>query len=372
MLSLCATLALSFAPPPGLLAARQPSPARLGRCSGLAELGVITAEQRTLSVAAEDEGAWLTAALQGMHGAILASALISPAGEGPMDGLVGAMWSWYESAPELTHAPLFEASVAVAAFVAWILFYESLHLWLPDAQRWRLDGRMPTRSLDCFGKDLHKTVVPAVTYLYSIHVFKDSGAAAALFGAVPPFDAPSFARVAVEVVCGVVLYDLFFYPFHQSFHTARSPAWRSLHSRHHVWGHTESHSHNAVETVQNHYVDAAIQVSINILVQHMSPWGWNHKHPISRVLHNLMVTYLLTESHSGYDLPFQSHRLFPTIFGGPVRHEAHHTGGVGSDSYHQFFTYIDDARAAMRRRAFGSRLPAAQPHAPAEVSPADA
>jgi len=111
-----------------------------------------------------------------------------------------------------------------------------------------------------------------------------------------------------------------------------------LHTRHHRWGATEDASHNAIETVQNHYVDAGIQVFINICVQQFSPWGY--KHPLSRIVHNLLVTYLLCEAHSGYDLPFMSHRLFPNIFGGSPRHEAHHQRG--NVYFHQFFMWIDN------------------------------
>ena len=41
-------------------------------------------------------------------------------------------------------------------------------------------------------------------------------------------------------------------------------------------------AHNAVETVQNTYVDAGVQVFINICVQQVSFWG--RKHPLSRFL----------------------------------------------------------------------------------------
>lgn len=127
-----------------------------------------------------------------------------------------------------------------------------------------------------------------------------------------------------------------------SFHQARAPWWRRLHGRHHKWARTETRAHNGVETVQNSYMDAGIQVAINILVQNLSPWGLGCKHPLSRVLHNLLVTYLLTEAHSGYDLPFQSHRVFPGIFGGAPRHEEHHQSG--DVCFHQFFVYLDDLR----------------------------
>lgn len=86
-------------------------------------------------------------------------------------------------------------------------------------------------------------------------------------------------------------------------------------------------------------VCVAVQVIVNIIVQQLSPWG--SKHVLSRLLHNLVVTYLLSESHSGYDLPFMSHRVFPAIFGGSPRHNAHHNRG--DVYYQQFFMYIDDA-----------------------------
>lgn len=81
-------------------------------------------------------------------------------------------------------------------------------------------------------------------------------------------------------------------------------------------------------------------MAINICVQNMSPWGF--KHPLSRAFHNLIVIYLLCESHSGYDLPFQSHRVLPPIFGGSPRHELHHRRG--DICYHQFFKWIDGLR----------------------------
>jgi sterol desaturase/sphingolipid hydroxylase (fatty acid hydroxylase superfamily) len=280
---------------------------------------------------------------QGMHASILFSALVSPPGEGPMDAAVASLWDGFQSLSWLTHQPLFEAHVAVFAFVAWIAFFESIHLWLPNPQRHRLDGKLPTNPLAGFDprREPHKTVVPAVTYLVSIWVFQQCGGAA-LFGSthlpIDAFETPTFARVATETAFGVFLYDLLFYPFHFWFHASRNRRWRSLHTRHHQFARQEDAAHNAVETVQNHYLDAGVQVFINICVQHISPFGV--KHPLSRVLHNLMVTYLLSESHSGYDLPFQSHRLFPTVFGGAPRHELHHQRGDAC--YHQFFMWLDD------------------------------
>eukprot|EP00320_Phaeocystis_rex_P014154 CAMPEP_0119060212 /NCGR_PEP_ID=MMETSP1178-20130426/4217_1 /TAXON_ID=33656 /ORGANISM="unid sp, Strain CCMP2000" /LENGTH=374 /DNA_ID=CAMNT_0007041297 /DNA_START=45 /DNA_END=1169 /DNA_ORIENTATION=- len=271
-----------------------------------------------------------------MHLAMLGSALVQPEA---MDSAVASLSDGFTSLG-FTADRMFEANLAVAAFVLWIGFFESLS-FVPGNERWRLDGQPAVNPLRGFGRDLHKTVVPAVTYLGSIALFHHFHLGTLLFGEKPPLDSlppPTYWRLVIEVALGVFLYDLFFYPFHASFHKLRVGPWRRQHARHHQWAGKERVAHNAVETVQNSYLDAGIQVSINILVQNISPWGF--KHPLSRALHNLMVTYLLTEAHSGYDLPFMSHKIFPRVFGGAPRHELHHQHG--NVYFHQFFMWIDD------------------------------
>mmetsp|Transcript_39442 Transcript_39442/g.92770 ORF Transcript_39442/g.92770 Transcript_39442/m.92770 type:complete len:442 (+) Transcript_39442:85-1410(+) len=280
----------------------------------------------------------LTLALQAMHLSIVAACFFVP---WLLDLAVVGIWRWFDSLA-ITHNPMFEAHLAVASFSLWGICYELIHVWLPNATSYRLDKRPPKRPLRWlpFGPDAHKAAVPAITYLIAIALFHYFGLGVTLFGVKPAFfDDPSFLRVAVEVSLGVFLYDLLFYPFHYTFHNSSFQPWRRQHLRHHQWARTEATAHNAIETVQNDFPDVAIQVAINIFVQQLSPWGF--KHPLSRAIHNMMVTYLLVEAHSGYDLPFMSHRLFPGVFGGSPRHEAHHR--VGRIYYHQFFTYLDNA-----------------------------
>lgn len=71
----------------------------------------------------------------------------------------------------------------------------------------------------------------------------------------------------------------------------------------------------------------------------VSPFG-GPKHVLSRLFHNLIVTYMLTEAHSGYDLPWMTHNIYPEILGGSPRHERHHHNG--RVYYQQYFKYIDD------------------------------
>ena len=237
-----------------------------------------------------DRDAAVTRSLQAVYLSAAAGAVVAP--QFMNDG-VANMWHAIDSVP-FVHDRMFEADLAVAAFVLWIFLFESLHLVLPNAASYRFDKTTPTRPLWGFTREWWKSVVPAVTYLGSIYVFHELHLGQLLFGVKPAFDDPTFGRVATEVSLGIFLYDMLFYPFHLSFHKLRSSSWRKLHGRHHQWGARESASHNAVETVQNHYLDAGVQVAINICVQNFSPWGF--KHPLSRILHNLMVTYLLCAS----------------------------------------------------------------------------
>ena len=86
----------------------------------------------------------LTVALQAMHMTAAASALTAPIGEGPMDKAVAALWDAFERAAVVTHDPMFEANVAVLAFVAWIAFFESLHTWWPNAIEVSTPSRLPS------------------------------------------------------------------------------------------------------------------------------------------------------------------------------------------------------------------------------------
>ena len=68
----------------------------------------------------------------------------------PMDGAVARVWEAFDGC-WVTHVPIFEAGLAVAAFVAWIALFESAHLWWPRAvEDYRLDGR-PPRNLAQIG-----------------------------------------------------------------------------------------------------------------------------------------------------------------------------------------------------------------------------
>ena len=254
----------------------------------------------------------------------------------PLDAVTASIWSavyhW-----EPAHAPLFEAEVASFGFFVWIASYSALHLFLgkKKTEASRFDGQMPHRPFEwAEPQNFHLWFNPLGSYLGSIWIYHQF-----LHEKAPlPEIAPTFGVFSVELMFGVFLYDLCFFPVHWLMHKSPWGQMRRVHGYHHRMS---SHTLNSLETVQHSYIDGFLQVCVNILVQQITPFGAiGHKHVLSRLAHNLLVTYLLSEAHSGYDLPWMSHRLFPEVFGGAPRHEKHHHDG--RVYYQQYFKYLDD------------------------------
>ena len=254
----------------------------------------------------------------------------------PLDGLTASLWSAiYNWGP--ANAPLFEAEVASFAFFAWIAAFSGLHLVLgrQKTMESRFDGQMPTKPFEwAVPENFHLWFNPLGSYLLSIFVYHQ------FLHEKPPLPelAPTFGVFAIELLFGVFLYDLCFFPIHWLMHKSSWGQMRKVHGYHHR---VSSHTLNSLETVQHSYIDGFLQVFVNILVQQITPFGGiGEKHVMSRLAHNVLVTYLLSEAHSGYDLPWMSHRLFPEFLGGAPRHEKHHHDG--RVYYQQYFKYLDD------------------------------
>jgi sterol desaturase/sphingolipid hydroxylase (fatty acid hydroxylase superfamily) len=248
-------------------------------------------------------------------------------------------WSWIYNW-DIAHTGLFEAHVASFSFVFSIAAWSVAHLVLGEekTKKSRLDGQIPQEDPLSWAQFTWEEGArlwfnPLVSYLASIWIYQQ------IFHTHQPLPAlgPSFGILVCEVFFGVFLYDLLFFPVHYAMHKAPFKAVRGVHSYHHR--HTNG-GMNSIETVQHSFIDGTLQVMVNILVQHISPFG-GPKHMLSRIIHNVMVTYMLAESHSGYNLPWMSHNVWPEFLGGSPRHDRHHHDG--RVYYQQFFMYLDDA-----------------------------
>ena len=140
---------------------------------------------------------------------------------------------------------------------------------------------------------------------------------------------PSALELISHVCLSVWLYDALFYFPHVAMH--RIPwLYKAFHSQHH-----QQTALRSMHTLQHSLVDGAAQVLANIAVLNFLGLP-----AASRAVHNLVVIYLLVESHSGWDLPCMLHNVVPWgVLGGPPAHEAHHE--TGNAHFHQFFTYLD-------------------------------
>jgi sterol desaturase/sphingolipid hydroxylase (fatty acid hydroxylase superfamily) len=166
--------------------------------------------------------------------------------------------------------------------------------------------------------------------LFSVHVFhvlfpKDKYST----------EIPEFPRVFVEVLTGIVAYDFLFFWIHLAMHKYPPLNMIHMHLVHH-----DQRMLCASEVQHHSAVDAFLQVATNIIVQNMHTTWYGKKHTLSRLLHNVVITYMLTEIHAGYDGFWSLHNIFPKIYGGAKRHEEHHK--YGCIFYQQFFMYLDN------------------------------
>lgn len=144
-----------------------------------------------------------------------------------------------------------------------------------------------------------------------------------------PTHGPSWIEFVFHLAFGIFLYDFIFFWIHLLLH--KSKYMFKFHRVHHEW----KGLLKASETVRHGFIDAAMQVGTNIIIQNVG-----NKHPLTRLAHNVLIIHLLVEIHSGFDFPWFMHRICPFLFGGSIRHNIHHQRG---DVYfHQFFKYLDD------------------------------
>ena len=275
------------------------------------------------------------------RGAVVATVACAAAG-GPADAAVA--WAWRRLlAMPATHNCMCEALVATASFWAWITLYQLLDTVDALARRFRLD-RAPAKPF----AENHSArgAVEAGVYVGAVALFHLARARAPLERAPP-----TAARLVFELAFGLIAYDGAFFFLHRLLHARRAPRWlRRAHRAHHGGDDAAAAAGGALRasaTTHHSLLDGTLQVVVNVLVQQRAPcwargrrWpGLRAKHDLARLWHNVAVTYMLVECHSGWDAPWGMHRVAPGLLGGAPAHERHHAGG--DVCFAQFSTYLD-------------------------------
>jgi sterol desaturase/sphingolipid hydroxylase (fatty acid hydroxylase superfamily) len=252
----------------------------------------------------------------------------------------------------------FEPVLATLAFGSWILAWRMADMLCPFLHQWRIDATppepakqgalefilrpgigycaagayllpllvfdqlYPRRSLP--ERSLRYAVfTPALLTMAVVHPAACRQRSGHLLTSANALRRNSSLDLLCSVVASVAVYDFIFYWVHLALHKV---PWllRNVHAVHH-----RQVQLSAREVVHHSLSDGVLQVGANVLALKLLGL-----HPLARAAHNVVVTYLLTESHAGYDMPWMLHNVVPCgILGGPPRHEAHHK--YGTLHYHQ-------------------------------------
>jgi sterol desaturase/sphingolipid hydroxylase (fatty acid hydroxylase superfamily) len=141
--------------------------------------------------------------------------------------------------------------------------------------------------------------------------------------------APTAFQVCRDVTLGLLLYDILFFCGHFLMH--KIPLFYNLvHKKHHT--NTEC---RAAEIVRLSLVEEVLEVGFSIVAL-----NFLKAHPVSRTIYNVIITFLLTELHCGFDFPWTPQNVVPFGFAtGSRRHHYHHR--FGKHYYQKFFFHVD-------------------------------
>lgn len=231
------------------------------------------------------------------------------------------LWAWLSGLP-LVGSDTFEPILSVVAFSLWLNVWRAIDWYLPRFHRYRVDST--PQDVSWSRKMDSHSIAAGVAYLVPLFVLDCIFVGRRKLSVAPP----TIGRLTAEVCLSVFLYDFFFYFCHLAMH--RFAFLRPFHSKHH-----NVTPLRANEVLRLSFVDGSLQVLCNIIALRLVS-----SHGFSRIVHDLVVTYMLTETHSNYDLPFMAHNVIPFgLLGGSPKHHLHHT--KGSVHFHQFFTWLD-------------------------------
>ena len=189
-----------------------------------------------------------------------------------------------------------------AAFAFWINCWRMVDLFCPSLHRWRINSSALSSSVDLNGQGKLEFLLrpgfsnlAVAAYLLPLLAFDQLYPRRQL-----PLGCPTSAELLGGACCSIFVYDFIFYWVHLALHKV---PWlfRHVHATHH-----RQVDLTSKETVHHSLLDGTLQVGANIVTLKLLGL-----HPLTRALHNVAVTYMLTETHAGYDMPWMLHNVIP-------------------------------------------------------------
>jgi sterol desaturase/sphingolipid hydroxylase (fatty acid hydroxylase superfamily) len=143
------------------------------------------------------------------------------------------------------------------------------------------------------------------------------------------FAAPTTLQIMKDVTGALLLYDFLFFCGHFVLHKVPF-LYRAVHKKHHTIEEVR-----ACDQVRLSLGEEVLDVGFSIVALNALS-----VHPLSRSMYNIIIVFLLTELHSGFDFPWTPQNVIPFgIATGSRRHHYHHR--FGHHYYQKFFFTFD-------------------------------
>lgn len=243
--------------------------------------------------------------------------------DGAPSGVLQPAWEAVRSQEALLRSPFFPALFSFFAYCGCCLPFAALDC-LGALRRYKLQPQAASPTALVMGQCLLRSLFQHVAYLFPATV-------AHWYWRPPrlPAEAPSLPALLLEVALCLLLFDGLYFFWHLLHH--RLPwLYRTFHKAH--------HRHVATFALATQYSGAWELLWLGLFAS-LAP-ALLRCHPLTEMAFFLTNIWLSVEDHSGYDLPWATHRLIPLgLYGGAPHHDLHHL--KFRFNYAPYFTHWD-------------------------------
>ncbi|XP_015280104.1 PREDICTED: cholesterol 25-hydroxylase [Gekko japonicus] len=240
--------------------------------------------------------------------------------------LLQALWDSVRAREGWLRSPFFPVLFSFAAYMGCcspFVALDCLHGRLPALQKYKIQPQASPSAgqmLACTARSLYDHLVGVFPVTVAHWYWRPLSL---------PERAPELPRLLRDLVACLLLFDLLYFLWHLLHH--RVPwLYRTFHKVH--------HKHVSTFALSTQYSSRWELLWLGLFAA-LVPLLLRC-HPMTEMAFFLANIWLAVEDHSGYDLPWSTHRLVPFgLYGGAVHHDLHHL--KFKFNYAPYFTHWD-------------------------------
>ncbi|KAG8435526.1 hypothetical protein GDO86_013457 [Hymenochirus boettgeri] len=240
--------------------------------------------------------------------------------------LLQPMWDFVLSKEYCIRSPFYPVFFSFTVYVVFCLPYlilDFLSPVIPVLKTYQIQPRTNV-TLTMVAHCLVHTI-----YSHLVFIFPVTVAAWYWRPVYLPAVAPQLHLLVRDVISCLLLFDFQYFIWHLLHHKVPW-LYKTFHKMH--------HKYTATFALATQYSSAWEMLSLGVFAG-LTPVMLGC-HPMTEMAFFIVNIYLSVEDHSGYDLPWSSHKLIPFgLFGGPGHHDLHHEKFVFN--YAPYFTHWD-------------------------------